>query len=114
MPLVQAYKAARRSRRLKGRPEWQDVLPPEKELRDAYAIAARHVNRFSRAFLGVSRGLLTDDVIRRLRAALRDGTVEEAVAAILWFSARPPRPAQHDRRAPAGIAATGAGRARPG
>lgn len=86
MPLVQLYKAARRSRRLKGRPEWQDVLPPEKELRDAYAIAARHVNRFSRAFLDVSRGLLTDEVARRLRAILRDGTAEEAVAAIPWFN----------------------------
>src|SRR4051812_47250009 len=85
MPLVALYKAARRSRRLKGRPEWQDVLPSGKELQDAYAIAARYVDRFAHAFVDVSHGLLTSDVLQTLRAKLREGTAEEALAAIPWF-----------------------------
>src|SRR5262245_37167552 len=82
MSLVRVHKATRRSARLKGRPGWQDVLPPGKELRDAYAIAARHVDRFARAFLEVSRGILTDDVLAALTGNLRAGLVEEAIAVV--------------------------------
>ena len=85
MPLAQIYKATRRSARLKGRPQWQDLVPPEKELRDAYGIAARNVHRFARAFMAASRGLFTNETLNDLRANLRDGTQYEALNSIPWF-----------------------------
>ncbi len=63
MPLVQRFKTARifkRSARLKGRPAWQDVMPDSQAGRDAYVIAAKYEDRFSRAFLKAMRELITE------------------------------------------------------
>jgi len=58
----------------------------KKELREAYTIAARHEDRWSSAFTSLLRGLLTEDVIKKLRKALREETPESAVRAMPWYN----------------------------
>jgi hypothetical protein len=86
MPLVQLFKARqafRRSKKLKGRPEWQDVVPDTKQGRDAYKIADKYQARFSRAFMDAMRGLLEDpDVEKRFKAAWKTGSITEAMNAL--------------------------------
>ncbi len=85
MPLVTVHKALRPR---KARPRWQDTRPPEKELRDAYAIAASHEERFSRAFLKFTRDLMTPEVLRDVGRAVRADNPEEAVNALPVIEAR--------------------------
>lgn len=77
MPLVAIHKAKRR--RIRKRPEWQDTRPPEEELRAAYDIAARHVDRFSNAYMTVARDLLTPGVIKTMRRAIQNNNTAAAV-----------------------------------
>jgi len=64
--LVKLYKAQKRSRRLQGRPKWQDILPDTKEQRDAYKIAAKNEDKFSRAFLAMTRSLIDDETAKKI------------------------------------------------
>ncbi len=84
MPLVLVHKAVRAPKR---RPEWQDTTPPEPELRDAYAIAARHETAFSRAFLRFTRDLMSPEAMRGIRRALRNDTPEDAVRSLPMLEA---------------------------
>lgn len=79
MPLVAINKARRRIRK---RPEWQDTRPPEEELRAAYDIAARHVDRFSDAYMASARELLTPAVIKRMRRAIQNNNTNAALKAL--------------------------------
>lgn len=84
MPLVLINKAKK--------PEWQDIRPPDKSLRDAYAIAARHVERFSRAFKESTRLVLDDASLREMRRRYVDGqTVDEIIDALPWFNPAEPK-----------------------
>lgn len=82
MPLVEIHKARRRIRK----PEWQDVSPDNVEQRDAYRIAAKHEDKFARAFMALTRGLLTPEIEQKLLKELREGTPEQAVNTIPWFN----------------------------
>jgi hypothetical protein len=78
MPLVQYFKARQahrfhRAKKLKGRPEWQDMIPTTREGRDAYAIAAKHEKAFSQAFLEAQRSILDDDTKAALKEAWNKG-----------------------------------------
>ena len=59
----------KRSRRLKGRPQWQDEIPSEKPARDTYRIAAKYESRFSRAFLDAVRNILPEKMSPEFREA---------------------------------------------
>jgi len=88
MPLVQYYKRARiqkRSKRLKGRPAWQDALPPSKQGRDAYAIAAKYQSTFAKTFLGAMRELITPDVEKQFREAWRTGSPAQIIESIPYY-----------------------------
>lgn len=86
MPLVQLCKA-RRSQRLKGRPEWQRLVPDDPELRESYRIAADNVGQFSRAFLQVQRDLLDDDAKRAIKRKWREGGgLSDILSAIPTFT----------------------------
>jgi hypothetical protein len=74
MPLVLTHKARK--------PKWQDTRPPEKELRDAYAIAAANETAFSRAFLRFTRDLMSPAIMRDIARAVRSDRVEAAVNAL--------------------------------
>ena len=89
MPLVEIHKAKKR-RAIKRRPEWQDTRPPEEELRAGYDIAARHVGRFSRAYMAMTRELLTPAVNKKILASLRNGNVDGAVRAVPTFKKTDP------------------------
>ena len=68
MPLVQLHKARqgfRRKKSLKGRPEWQDILPTTPQGRKAYVIADRYQQRFARVFMDAVREILDDPKIER-------------------------------------------------
>ena len=80
--LVQYYKNAKilkRSSRLKGRPEWQDVVPDSKEGRDAYAIAAKHEKDFSRAFKKAIQNLLPE----KMTPEFKDGWEKKSPTLLL-------------------------------
>jgi hypothetical protein len=91
MPLVRYFKEARvrefhRSRRLKGRPEWQDMVPETQAGRDAYAIAAKHEQRFSRAFLHAVRDMLPQQPPKQFRTAWRTGSISEMLNSLPLFN----------------------------
>lgn len=88
MPFVEYYKGARilkRSARLKGRPQWQDILPDSQEGKDAYRIAAKHEARFSRAFLKAMRELLDDKPPKAFREAWKQKSIIGMESAISLF-----------------------------
>lgn len=88
MPFVEYYKGARilkRSARLKGRPQWQDILPDSQEGKDAYRIAAKHEARFSRAFLKAMRELLEDKPPKAFREAWKQKSIIGMESAIPLF-----------------------------
>lgn len=92
MPLVPYFKATRilkRSRRLKGRPAWQDADPGSKEGRDAYAIAAKYQSTFSKAFLEAIRGLITPEISKDFIKAYKTGSITAAVNSIPYFTENP-------------------------
>jgi len=84
LPLIEIHKARKRARLRK--PAWQDIVPDEPELRDAYRIARKHQDKFARAYMQLTRGLVTPEVERELLKQLREGTVEQAVNAIPWYN----------------------------
>ena len=89
MPLVQLYrvrKAFKRSKRLKGRPEWQDIMPTTRQGRDAYKIADKYQRRFSRALLRATRGLLEgEELEREFRRAWKSGSIIEIMGVLPLF-----------------------------
>lgn len=94
MPLRQYFRAARilkakRSKRLRGRPAWQDTVPKEREARDAYSIAARYESTFARAFLSVVRSLITPEIERDFRKAWKSGSPAAMVNSIPYFEENP-------------------------
>ncbi len=86
MPLVQYYKGARilkaRSKRLKGRPAWQDVVLDTKQGRDTYKIAADNEKNFSRTFLKATRELLTPEILDEMLEALKRQSAAGVIAAL--------------------------------
>jgi hypothetical protein len=93
MPFVAVQKAARARRIRKARklrPEWQDIIPADQEQRQAYAIAARHVDRFSRAMRQAVRDLAESVDRKKLERALRTGNVETVLETIEWFDENDP------------------------
>jgi hypothetical protein len=81
MPLVVVRKQDR----------WRRAPGADKEQRQSFAIAARNVSRFARAFAEAVRALVTPTVVRELQSRAAAGaTIEEIVAAIPWLEeARP-------------------------
>lgn len=69
----------------KVKPAWQDARPTEPGLRDAYAIAGKHVAGFSRAFNEFVTSLMTPAVVKEIRRLYASGApVESIVRAIPW------------------------------
>lgn len=94
MGLVQYFRAARilkakRSKRLKGRPQWQDTVPDTKQARDTYAIAAKHESAFARAFLSVVRSLITPEIERDFKEAWKTGSPTAIINSIPYFEEDP-------------------------
>lgn len=92
MPLVQYHRAMRvykRSKRLKGRPKWQDADPGSKEGRGTYAIAAKYQSTFSKAFLDVVRNLITPEISKDFLKAYKTGSMTAAVNSIPYFTEDP-------------------------
>lgn len=88
MPLIEQFRNVRifkRSRRLKGRPEWQDEIPDSQAGRDAYRIAAEHESRFSRAFLEAVRTIITPEVEKDFFEAWKTGSIREVLATLPIF-----------------------------
>lgn len=90
MPLIRLFKARqafRRSKRLKGRPEWQDVIPETKQGRDAYKIADKYQARFARAFMDATKDLLSDPAIDRdFKRAYETGSILEVLNSLPLFA----------------------------
>ena len=90
MPLVQLYKARKahkRSKQLKGRPEWQDVVPDTREGRDAYKIADKYQRRFSTNFTDAMNGLLEGkEVDRAFKRAWKSGSIIEIMDSLPLFA----------------------------
>jgi len=87
MTFVQYYKHERilKARR-KRKPEWQKRLPHDTPAgREAYAIAAKHENKFARAFLEATQSLLTNRIAADFNAVWRAGGGPEKVMATLPF-----------------------------
>lgn len=80
MPLIEIYKARRKTRK----PEWQDVRPTEAEARAAYNIADKNVQKWSRAFMAMTRELITPDVEKEILRHLRANNQTKALNAIPW------------------------------
>lgn len=76
------YRFFKRSRRLKGRPQWQDQVPEEKPARDTYRIAAKYQSRFSRAFLAAVREFLPDRMPFGFKSAYNQRSTVDVEAAI--------------------------------
>lgn len=75
-------------------PAFIDVAPPP-ALRREHAIGQRHMTRFSRAFMRVSRSIYDPATLRDLDAILQqviDGkaTIEDAVNVVAWFNEADP------------------------
>jgi hypothetical protein len=95
MPFVAVQKAARARRIRKARrprPEWQDIIPADQEQRQAYRIAARHVERFSRAYRNAIKELTQSIDRKELEQALRIGNANKVLEAIQWFDENDPAP----------------------
>jgi hypothetical protein len=89
MPLVEYYKQARiykRSAKLKGRPEYQDLEPDSPEGWTAYRIAAKYEDRFSRAFLDAMRGLLDEKMPKEFKKGWESKSVSQMMQAIPLFN----------------------------
>ena len=84
MPFCHVHKAARarRIRKAKRKPEWQDISPQATEQRSTWAVAARHVDKFARAYREVVRELARAIDKKKLDAALQAQDIERAVAAV--------------------------------
>ena len=90
MPFVEYYKAARlrkarRSKRLKGRPEWQDKLPESSEAKETFRIAAKYEERFTRAFLNAVRHMLTPEDEKNFKKAFKSGSIQECIDSLPVF-----------------------------
>ena len=89
MPLVRMHKARqgfRRNKTLKGRPEWQDILPTTPQGRKAYAIADRYQSRFSRVFMDAVREVLEDPkILTEFKAAWKTGSVVAVMDTLPFF-----------------------------
>lgn len=87
MALVRQF---RRSKRLAGRPEWQDVVPDTKEGRTAYKIAAKHQVAFSRAFLRLTRNLLPDEMPKEFKEFYDKFNPDSIIAQYIFFDEENP------------------------
>lgn len=75
-------------------PAFIDVAPPP-ALRREHAIGQRHLTRFSRAFMRVSRSIYDPATLQALDAAMQEKiagrmTIEEVVSVVDWFNAADP------------------------
>ncbi|NIQ91032.1 MAG: hypothetical protein GWM98_04785 [Nitrospinaceae bacterium] len=77
---------ARRDRRMKGRPEWQDIFPPSKDQREAWKVADEHERRFSAAFLQAVRELLTPEDRKRFVKAWRSRSPREVLNSLPLYA----------------------------
>jgi hypothetical protein len=59
---------------LRGRPQWQDIVPSVQEARDTYAIAARNEVAFSRAFLKGVGEMLPEKMPKSFKGAYDQGS----------------------------------------
>lgn len=64
------------------RPEWQDTVPADVEQRHAYAIAARHVGKFARAYRQAVGDMSSAVSDKALEAAIRTQNPEAVIDAI--------------------------------
>src|SRR6056300_931470 len=63
----------------------------ERALQQAYKIADKNVGKFSRIFQSIQRELINDDVIKQVKAALKEtSNPEEIVDVIPWYDAGAP------------------------
>lgn len=81
MPIVRVAKA---------RPAYVDAPVPNADHRREHAIVATHGPAFTRAFMRLSRSILTPTITKDLLAAMEDmergkKTLEEVVAVVPWF-----------------------------
>lgn len=86
--LVRTHKALKRSKRLQGRPLWQDVVPGTSEQRNAYKIASDNARKFSRVFSSIVTSTLEDpDLQKKISRMWNDGnTFLEIMYEIPLFS----------------------------
>jgi hypothetical protein len=75
----------KRSRRLKGKPAWQDEIPPLKEAKDTYRIAAKHQGKFRSAFLNAVKNILPDKMPKEFKESYNQGTQVEAMNSLPLF-----------------------------
>lgn len=80
------------NRRVK-KPAWQQgTKPPTKEGQDAFAIVANHEQKFTRAFTALLRDLITPEMLKTIRLAIREGaTVESILDDIPFFNPDDPK-----------------------
>lgn len=88
--LVRFFKAARiqqqqRSKRLRGRPDWQDTVPDTEEGKQSYKIAAKHEGAFSRAFLEAIQKTLPGEMTPEVQRALDSGSLEAVLDALPFY-----------------------------
>jgi len=86
MPFVSVHKAER---------AWKVRVKKakldERALQQAYNIADKNVGKFSRIFQSIQRELINDDVIKQVKAALKEtSNPEEIVDVIPWYDAGAP------------------------
>lgn len=81
-----AVRILKRSRRLRGRPQWQDEVPKEQAARDTYKIAAKYQKKFSAAFLQAVRNILPVKMSPEFKKAYDQGSVMEALNSLPLFN----------------------------
>lgn len=80
---INYHKQFKRSKRLRGRPEWQDMVPDTKEQRDLYKIADKHVDKFSRAFMAMTRSLIDDNTAKLIKDAWNAGSTPQEIESLI-------------------------------
>ncbi len=87
MPLI-----TKANRRVKQPAHQRGLKPPNKESADALAITANHEQKFSRSFGALLRDLITPEMLKTIRQAIRDNkTVESILDAIPFFDPDDPK-----------------------
>jgi hypothetical protein len=71
---------------MKGKPAWQDSIQDTQEARDTYKIADEYQTMFSRAFLKMTRDLITPEIERDFKAAWKSDSVSKIMDTIPYFT----------------------------
>ena len=80
---VSYFKQINRTKRLRGRPDWQDVLPDTQEQRSAYRIADKHIEKFSRAFLSMIRSLIDENTATEIKDKYNRGATPQEIISLI-------------------------------